>query len=655
MRWIGILLLAMLGACSTTRSVTVTAVPGDAALKLDGESIGTGTATRDIVFQNAQDVHVIAASRLGYKDQSVTLMRDDGRDLIRLELKPQSKHIHVLVEPVAAIVSVDGKAVSADPVSDRAVDLDFTVDASNKWTTHEISAERVGFATARATVAWADAGSDYTLVMGPMTRDVSITTNPPGAAVALDGKSIGVSPTTMPAVPFMYDILKSQYATHKITVSKPGYDPVDRAISFNDPAAAYAINLEPKSKTVRIVTDPAGAVVTIDGKELARDAAGISSGALQFPPVDEKGTLRTFTAAVSKKTADSEWEPGQLTIAYDDGKADYSIALKEIKTRPLDELTVEFSRNMQGVWEAAPKVVSTLARKDVTEGPDRQQPVQLVRAERGTTINSLAMSPDGTQLMFTEVWGTTKDDLRSRILVIKPDGTGGTEQLTDGKALDLFPSFTPAGDQIVFSSNRAGKKLSVWEKSAVGAPGTAQLTSNDEQELWPAVDADPQPRLFYEALLDDRDEPRLYMTQIGRTIRTELTTVPVTQPRVSPKADNLVFASVNAKTGNRELFIMPDKGGLTHNLTNTPDSDNFDPVWSKDGSRIAFVSDRGLDEDRHHNRDIWYIDMAHPERPVQITTNGSVDDCPTWDPSGDAIYFRSNRGGEWGIWKIAVK
>jgi dipeptidyl aminopeptidase/acylaminoacyl peptidase len=491
--------------------------------------------------------------------------------------------------------------------------------------------------------------------MGPMTRDVSITTNPPGAAVALDGKSIGVSPTTMPAVPFMYDILKSQYATHKITVSKPGYDPVDRAISFNDPAAAYAINLEPKSKTVRIVTDPAGAVVTIDGKELARDAAGISSGALQFPPVDEKGTLRTFTAAVSKKTADSEWEPGQLTIAYDDGKADYSIALKEIKTRPLDELTVEFSRNMQGVWEAAPKVVSTLARKDVTEGPDRQQPVQLVRAERGTTINSLAMSPDGTQLMFTEVWGTTKDDLRSRILVIKPDGTGGTEQLTDGKALDLFPSFTPAGDQIVFSSNRAGKKLSVWEKSAVGAPGTAQLTSNDEQELWPAVDADPQPRLFYEALLDDRDEPRLYMTQIGRTIRTELTTVPVTQPRVSPKADNLVFASVNAKTGNRELFIMPDKGGLTHNLTNTPDSDNFDPVWSKDGSRIAFVSDRGLDEDRHHNRDIWYIDMAHPERPVQITTNGSVDDCPTWDPSGDAIYFRSNRGGEWGIWKIAVK
>jgi TolB protein len=161
--------------------------------------------------------------------------------------------------------------------------------------------------------------------------------------------------------------------------------------------------------------------------------------------------------------------------------------------------------------------------------------------------------------------------------------------------------------------------------------------------------------LFYETLLDDRDEPRLYMTQIGRTIRTELTTVPVTQPRVSPKADSLVFASVNAKTGNRELFLMPDKGGLSQNLTNSPDCDNFDPVWSKDGSRIAYVSDRGLDEDRHRNRDIWVIDLAHPEQPIQVTTNGSVDDCPAWDPSGDAIYFRSNRGGEWGIWKIGVK
>jgi Tol biopolymer transport system component len=58
---------------------------------------------------------------------------------------------------------------------------------------------------------------------------------------------------------------------------------------------------------------------------------------------------------------------------------------------------------------------------------------------------------------------------------------------------------------------------------------------------------------------------------------------------------------------------------------------------------------------RHRNCDVWTVDMTHPEKQVQITSNGSVDDSPVWDPSGDYIYFRSNRGGQWGIWKIPVK
>jgi TolB protein len=100
---------------------------------------------------------------------------------------------------------------------------------------------------------------------------------------------------------------------------------------------------------------------------------------------------------------------------------------------------------------------------------------------------------------------------------------------------------------------------------------------------------------------------------------------------------------------------MSDKGGPAEVLTDTPDADSYDPVWSKDGGKLAFTSDRGVDEDRRHNPDIWLIDLAHPDQPQQVTTNGSVDDCPAWDPSGDALYFRSNRGGDWGIWRVAVK
>ena len=49
------------------------------------------------------------------------------------------------------------------------------------------------------------------------------------------------------------------------------------------------------------------------------------------------------------------------------------------------------------------------------------------------------------------------------------------------------------------------------------------------------------------------------------------------------------------------------------------------------------------------------LDVANSGQPRQVTRNGSVDDLPVFDPAGDAIYFRSNRGGVWGIWKIATK
>ena len=56
-----------------------------------------------------------------------------------------------------------------------------------------------------------------------------------------------------------------------------------------------------------------------------------------------------------------------------------------------------------------------------------------------------------------------------------------------------------------------------------------------------------------------------------------------------------------------------------------------------------------------HDEPRGRCDLSKPERPIQITTNGSFDDHPSWDPTGNAIYFRSNRGGEWAIWKIVSR
>jgi Tol biopolymer transport system component len=101
---------------------------------------------------------------------------------------------------------------------------------------------------------------------------------------------------------------------------------------------------------------------------------------------------------------------------------------------------------------------------------------------------------------------------------------------------------------------------------------------------------------------------------------------------------------------------MPARGGAALNLTNTPDVDEFDPAWSDDGRRLAFASDAARSDDAPDNYDVFVLDLTRPgAQPVPVTTNGSWDDSPAWDARGRGLYFRSNRGGAWNVWRVEVK
>jgi hypothetical protein len=647
------LALLLVVGCATRREVTISAKPSDAIIRADGQDLGRGRVTEEFVFRG-DDVHNVVISRPGFRDQVVTLRRDDPSDLISVELRPLSRRVTLRVVPAPAIVSVDGRAITPAPVSQVTTDLDFWQDSRNNWNTHTVTADREGYQPVKQTIGWS--GQDQTVILDlqPMRKDLNISSTPPGATVYLDDEAIGQTPLADSKRAFNFDPDANQYVPRKVRIEKPGFDPLETTVGWDEGRTDYAFTLPEKTKTVRIVPEPSGARVQIAGKEVPPGADGAVTARLVFPPVNETGQLPTYTAVVSKKTKDAEWEAVQLPITYDDGRTDYPVRLKEILTKPVPLTTAEPERGANG-WAFVPRTVSTLAMKDVSEGAKKQPPVQVLRLAAGEQLDTLTLSPDGSTLLFVVLIGRDPADFRSQFRSVRVDGTGGVQQVSDGRALELMPSYTPDGGQIVFSSNRGGSRLSIWQMSAVGAPGITNLTAGDAYDLWPQVDSDPKPRLFYVRLVDGRADPRLYMTRLGTTIRTDLTSLAGTQPRVSPKADALVFTTVNEKTGKRDIYRMSDSGGGVQNLTNTPDADEHDPVYSRDGRWVAFVSDRGVSEDRRANQDIWIMDLARPDRPVQVTSNGSWDDCPVFDPTGQFIYFRSNRGGEWGIWRVAVK
>lgn len=654
MRPIGALVLALLAAgCATEKTITISTKPADATIKIDGIDKGRAPLTEKFVFANEKEVHRVTASRLGFRDQTVQVGREFAKKDMQIELRPQSRKVYFSVAPVPGVVVVDGKPLSPELVGAISAELEFTVDANNNWTTHRVSAERPGWNPATQTVSWTDTDQNYVLRLQPMRKSITVTTKPPGAQVFLDGQLIGTSPATDADRDFPVDVDTGQVIPRKLRAERAGFDPVEMEIGWDDGRSDYHIDLAAKRKTVRIAVDPEDATIAIEGAS-ARRAAGAMLFDLQFPPINERGDLQKYKALVTKKTADSEWYPAEIEIGWDGGKNDYAVQLKEILTRPVPLVSAVMQRGESG-WEVAANEVTTIAAKDLTEGARGRAPAAILRLPAGEYLGSMSVSPDGGRLVFNVLQGKDKTDFRSVLRVIQTDGSGGTGKLTDGRTLDLTPTFTPGGDQILFSSTRAGKRLQIWSIPADGAGGVTRQTTADTHDLWPSLDSDPKPRLFYQAMVDTRDDPRMYMTQVGTVFQTDLTQLGGQQPRVSPRNDSVLFTLADGSTGKRDIYRVSDKGGAPENLTNTPDIDEFDAVWTRDGRRIAFASDRATDSEGRNNYDIWIMDLSRPGEPTQITANASVDDCPVFDPAGGSIYFRSNRGGSWGIWKIMLR
>jgi hypothetical protein len=116
----------------------------------------------------------------------------------------------------------------------------------------------------------------------------------------------------------------------------------------------------------------------------------------------------------------------------------------------------------------------------------------------------------------------------------------------------------------------------------------------------------------------------------------EYSSIPVGRAPSAPQPIVGRFVFVSERAGNPDIWML-DEEGREIQLTHHAEADQA-PVWSPDGTRIAFESMRD------GNSEIYVMDADGTDQ-VNLTGNPAHDHAPAWSPDGTQIAFESLRDG----------
>ena len=121
------------------------------------------------------------------------------------------------------------------------------------------------------------------------------------------------------------------------------------------------------------------------------------------------------------------------------------------------------------------------------------------------------------------------------------------------------------------------------------------------------------------------------------------------QPQWSPDGKNIIFFGY--RDGGYDLWEVGADGSNQHMVTEGT-FDDREPIYSHDGSKIAFSSDRGNPLGSDNN--IWVMDVKTGTMR-QLTTNPAEDVMPAWSADDKEVIFTSSRDAYKTLWAVNVE
>jgi TolB protein len=221
--------------------------------------------------------------------------------------------------------------------------------------------------------------------------------------------------------------------------------------------------------------------------------------------------------------------------------------------------------------------------------------------------------------------------------------------------------------KIVFVGYRANNS----DIYAINADGTGLeiLTHNQKGQMNqnPALSPDGS-KVVFSSTREDKNpnkEPYISEIYIMNADGTGLTDLTKSggwndEPVFSPDGSQIAF--ISSREGNADIYVMNIDGSGVKRLTDNP-FDDSSPAFSPDGSKIAFASRRVINkvealppaEGATSKNDIFIMN-SDGSGVVRLTDNTMFDYSPAFSPDGAKIVFNShiNKGMNFDIFMMNV-
>lgn len=219
-------------------------------------------------------------------------------------------------------------------------------------------------------------------------------------------------------------------------------------------------------------------------------------------------------------------------------------------------------------------------------------------------------------------------DGQGDIFVIEASGSG-LRRLTQDRADDGGPAWSPRGDQIAFHSNRAGNyDIYVMDKDG---SNVRRLTDHPADEGQPNWSPDGT-WIAFEGERDGRAEIYRIKLETGRVRRITTGLAKKLGPVHSPDGTRLAY--MESGLVHWQVALLDLASGESRVLTTG--GGNCRPAWSPDGFLLAHVSSRETDK-----ADLWLMDLRRAATWKLPARPGAHNYDPAFSPDGRALAFAS--------------